>query len=325
LSFVKITGTGSSAPEKVLTNYDFEKIVDTTDEWIWTRTGIRERRIADPDVATSDMAYEASVKALEAASIDPSDIDGIILGTVTPDYLFPASSCLVQHRLEAKNAFAFDLLAGCSGFLYALQAAKSIIVSGDAENILVIGAETLSRIIDYSDRATCILFGDGAGAAVLSKSNENGILSTYLRANGKEWDKIIQPAGGSRIPSTEESIRKGLHYLKMKGNDVFKEGVKGLEYASLEAIKKADVTTEQIALFIPHQANHRIMEAARKRLNLPPEKLFVNVDRYGNTSSASVAIALDEVARNGKIKKDDLILFAVIGSGFTLASAVVRW
>jgi len=325
LSFAKITGTGSYAPEKVLTNYDFEKIVDTSDEWIRTRTGIRERRIADPDVATSDMAYEASVKALEAASIDPSDIDGIILGTVTPDYLFPASSCLVQHRLEAKNAFAFDLSAGCSGFIYALQAAKANIVSGEAENILVIGAETLSRIVDYRDRSTCILFGDGAGAAVLSKSDENGILSTYLRANGEEWDKIIQPAGGSRIPSTEESIRKGLHYLKMKGNDVFKEGVKGLEYASLEAIKKADVTTEQIALFIPHQANHRIMEAARKRLNLPPEKLFVNVDRYGNTSSASVAIALDEVVRNGRIKKDDLILFAVIGSGFTLASAVVRW
>ncbi|MDA2918025.1 ketoacyl-ACP synthase III [Desulfobacterota bacterium AH_259_B03_O07] len=325
MSFAKITGTGSYAPEKVLTNYDFEKIVDTSDEWIRTRTGIRERRIADPDVATSDMAYEASVKALEAASIDPSDIDGIILGTVTPDYLFPASSCLVQHRLEAKNAFAFDLSAGCSGFIYALQAAKAIIVSGDAENILVIGAETLSRIVDYRDRSTCILFGDGAGAAVLSKSDENGILSTYLRANGEEWDKIIQPAGGSRIPSTEESVRKGLHYLKMKGNDVFKEGVKGLEYASLEAIKKADVTTEQIALFIPHQANHRIMEAARKRLNLPPEKLFVNVDRYGNTSSASVAIALDEVVRNGRIKKDDLILFAVIGSGFTLASAVVRW
>jgi len=308
----------------VLTNYDLEKIVDTSDEWIRTRTGILERRIADPDVATSDMAYEASVKALEAASIDATDIDGIILGTVTPDYLFPASSCLIQHRLGAKDAFAFDLLAGCSGFIYALQVARAMIVSGDAQNILVIGAETLSRIVDYKDRSTCILFGDGAGAAVLSKSDENGILSTYLSANGGEWDKIIQPAGGSRIPSTAESIKNGLHYLKMKGNDVFKEGVKGLEYASLEAIRKADVTTEQIALFIPHQANLRIMEAARKRLNLPPEKLFVNVDKYGNTSSASVAIAFDEVVRSGRIKKDDLVLFAVIGSGFTLASAVVR-
>jgi len=308
----------------VLTNYDLEKIVDTSDEWIRTRTGILERRIADPDVATSDMAYEASVKALEAASIDATDIDGIILGTVTPDYLFPSSSCLIQHRLGAKDAFAFDLLAGCSGFIYALQVARAMIVSGDAQNILVIGAETLSRIVDYKDRSTCILFGDGAGAAVLSKSDENGILSTYLSANGGEWDKIIQPAGGSRIPSTAESIKNGLHYLKMKGNDVFKEGVKGLEYASLEAIRKADVTTEQIALFIPHQANLRIMEAARKRLNLPPEKLFVNVDKYGNTSSASVAIAFDEVVRSGRIKKDDLVLFAVIGSGFTLASAVVR-
>lgn len=325
MGFVKIIGTGSYAPERILSNQDFEKMVDTSDEWIRTRTGIVERRIAEPQVASSDMAYEAALKALESASMDPADVDGIILGTVTPDYIFPATSCFVQSRLGAKNAFAFDLLAGCSGFLYALQVGKAMIEAGDAENILVIGAETLSRITDYKDRSTCILFGDGAGAAVLSKSEESGILSIFLGANGDDWEKIILPAGGSRIPASEETVQNGLHFLKMKGNDVFKEGVKGLEFASLEAIRKADITTEQVDLFIPHQANYRIMDAVRKRLNLDPEKLFVNVDRYGNTSSASVPIALDEAVRTGRVQEHDLILFAVIGSGFTFASAVIKW
>jgi 3-oxoacyl-[acyl-carrier-protein] synthase III len=325
LGFVKIIGTGSYTPERILSNQDFEKMVDTSDEWIRTRTGIVERRIADPQVASSDMAYEAALKALESASIDPADVDGIILGTVTPDYIFPATSCFVQSRLGAKNAFAFDLLAGCSGFIYALQVGKAMIDAGDAENILVIGAETLSRITDYKDRSTCILFGDGAGAAVLSKSKESGILSIFLGANGDDWEKIILPAGGSRTPASEETIKNGLHYLKMKGNDVFKEGVKGLEFASLKAIRKADITTEQVDLFIPHQANYRIMDAVRKRLNLSLEKLFVNVDKYGNTSSASVPIALDEAVRSGRVQEDDLILFAVIGSGFTFASAVIKW
>ncbi|MBI4228130.1 MAG: ketoacyl-ACP synthase III [Deltaproteobacteria bacterium] len=325
MNLVKITGTGSYIPDKILSNYDFEKMVDTSDEWIRTRTGIVERRIAEPEVASSDMAYEAALKALEAASIDPLDVDGIIVGTVTPDYIFPATSCFVQSRLGAKKAFAFDLLAGCSGFIYALQVGKGMIESGDAEIILVIGAETLSRITDYEDRSTCILFGDGAGAAVLSKSEESGILSTYLGANGDDWDKIILPAGGSRMPATEETVKSRLHYLKMKGNDVFKEGVKSLEYASLEALKKADITTDQISLFIPHQANHRIMDAARKRLNFSPEKLFVNIDKYGNTSAASAPIALDEAVKSGRIQKDDLILFAVMGSGFTCAAAVIRW
>jgi 3-oxoacyl-[acyl-carrier-protein] synthase-3 len=325
LGFVKIIGTGSYTPERILSNQDFERMVDTSDEWIRTRTGIVERRIAEPQVASSDMAYEAALKAIESAAIDPADVDGIILGTVTPDYIFPATSCFVQSRLGAKNAFAFDLLAGCSGFIYALQVAKGLIEAGDAENILVIGAETLSRITDYTDRSTCILFGDGAGAAVLSKSEDSGILSIFLGANGDDWEKIILPAGGSRLPASEETVQKGLHYLKMKGNDVFKEGVKGLELASLEAIRKADITAEQVDLFIPHQANYRIMDAVRKRLNLAPEKLFVNVDKYGNTSSASVPIALDEAVRSGRVQEDDLILFAVIGSGFTFASAVIKW
>jgi 3-oxoacyl-[acyl-carrier-protein] synthase-3 len=308
-----------------LTNLDLEKLVDTSDEWIQSRTGIRERRIADPDVATSDIAYEASVKALESSGVDARDLDGIIVGTVTPDYLFPSTACILQSRLGAKKAFAFDLLAGCSGFLYALQAGKGIIGCGDAQKLLIIGAETLSKITDFRDRNTCILFGDGAGAAVISASETPGILSTCLGANGDEWELLYMPGGGSRIPPSEESIKNGSHYLKMKGNEVFKEAVKALESSSLEAIKRADITPEEIDLFIPHQANIRILEAVRKRVGLPEEKVFSNLDRYGNTSSASVPIALDEAVRSGRVKEGDTILISVFGAGFTWGAAVIRW
>jgi 3-oxoacyl-[acyl-carrier-protein] synthase III len=325
LSPVRILGTGSSAPEKVLSNFDLEKIVDTSDEWIRTRTGIVERRIADPDVATSDMAYKASLRALEAASVDPADIDGIILGTVTPDYFFPSTACLLQSRLGAKKAFSFDLSAGCSGFVYGLQIGKGIIESGDARILLIVGAETMTRIMDFRDRATCVLFGDGAGAAVISKSETPGILSLHIGANGDDWELLHMPAGGSRIPPSEESVRNRLHYIKMKGNDIFKEAVKAMESAATQAIRKADITPDEIDLFIPHQANLRIMEAVRKRLDIAPEKVFINVDRYGNTSSASVPIALDEAVRSGRVQGGDLILFSVFGAGFTWASGVVRW
>jgi 3-oxoacyl-[acyl-carrier-protein] synthase-3 len=308
-----------------LTNLELEKLVDTSDEWIQSRTGIRERRIADPDVATSDIAYEASVKALESSGVDARDLDGIIVGTVTPDYLFPSTACILQSRLGAKKAFAFDLLAGCSGFLYALQAGKGIIGCGDAQKLLIIGAETLSKITDFRDRNTCILFGDGAGAAVISASETPGILSTCLGANGDEWELLYMPGGGSRIPPSEESIKNGSHYLKMKGNEVFKEAVKALESSSLEAIKRADITPEEIDLFIPHQANIRILEAVRKRVGLPEEKVFSNLDRYGNTSSASVPIALDEAVRSGRVKEGDTILISVFGAGFTWGAAVIRW
>ncbi len=308
-----------------MTNLDLEKLVDTSDEWIQSRTGIRERRIADPDVATSDIAYEASLKALESSGVDARDLDGIIVGTVTPDYLFPSTACILQSRLGAKKAFAFDLLAGCSGFLYALQAGKGIIGCGDAQKILIIGAETLSKITDFRDRNTCILFGDGAGAAVISASETPGILSTCLGANGDEWELLYMPGGGSRIPPSEESIKNGSHYLKMKGNEVFKEAVKALESSSLEAIKRADITPEEIDLFIPHQANIRILEAVRKRIGLPEEKVFSNLNRYGNTSSASVPLALDEAVRSGRVKEGDTILISVFGAGFTWGAAVVRW
>ena len=304
---------------------DLEKLVDTSDEWIQTRTGIRERRIAEPDMATSDIAYEASLKALESAGVDASDLDGIIVGTVTPDYLFPSTACILQSRLGAKKAFAFDLLAGCSGFLYALQAGKGIIGCGDAKKLLVIGAETLSKITDFEDRATCILFGDGAGAAVITASDTPGILSTCLGANGDEWELLYMPGGGSRIPPSEESIRNKEHYLKMKGKEVFKEAVKALESSSLEAIRMADITPEEIDLFIPHQANYRILDAVRRRVGLPEEKIFSNLDRYGNTSSASVPLALDEAVRSGRVKEGDTILISVFGAGFTWGAAVVRW
>lgn len=325
MSFVRFLGTGSYAPYRILTNLDLEKLVDTSDEWIQTRTGIRERRVAEPDMATSDIAYEASLKALESSGVDARDLDGIIVGTVTPDYLFPSTACILQSRLGAKKAFAFDLLAGCSGFLYALQAGKGIISGGDAKKLLVIGAETLSKITDFQDRTTCILFGDGAGAAVISASETPGILSTCLGANGDEWELLYMPGGGSRIPPSEESIKNRSHFLKMKGKEVFKEAVKALESSSLEAIKRADITPGEIDLFIPHQANYRILEAVRKRVGLPEEKVFSNLDRYGNTSSASVPLALDEAVRSGRVKEGDTILISVFGAGFTWGAAVVRW
>ena len=325
MSFVRFLGTGSYAPDRILTNLELEKLVDTSDEWIQTRTGIRERRIAEPGTATSDIAYEASLNALESSGVDARDLDGIIVGTVTPDYLFPSTACILQSRLGAKKAFAFDLLAGCSGFLYALQAGKGIISCGDAEKLLIIGAETLSTITDFQDRSTCILFGDGAGAAVITASETPGILSTCLGANGDEWELLYMPGGGSRIPPSEASIKNRDHFLKMKGKEVFKEAVKALESSSLEAIKRADITPEEIDLFIPHQANYRILEAVRKRVGLPEEKVFSNLDRYGNTSSASVPLALDEAVRSGRVKEGDTILISVFGAGFTWGAAVVRW
>lgn len=323
LNFSRIIGTGAFSPEKTLSNLDFEKIVETSDEWITTRTGIKERRIAESGVATSDMAYEASVKALESAGLKATDIDTIIVGTVTPDHFFPSTACILQSNLGAKNSHAFDLLAGCSGFIYALHVADSLIKAESSENILIVGAETLSRIVDYEDRSTCILFGDGAGAAVLSRSEAPGVMSTCLGSDGDHWELLYMPGGGSRIPATEHSVKNREHFLKMKGNDVFKVAVKSLENASLEAIGKAGLRPEDIDYFIPHQANYRIIEAVRKRLNFPEEKVFCNLDRYGNTSSASVPIALDEALRNGNIKSGDRVLFSVFGAGFTWGAAVV--
>lgn len=324
MSHVKIIGTGSAAPEKILSNNDLEKLVDTTDEWITSRTGIKERRIASQDIASSDLGYEASLKALESAGIDARDLDGIIVGTITPDFLFPSTACILQSKLGADNIISFDLSAGCSGFLYALHVGYGLINGGSAKKLLIVGAETLSRVVDYEDRATCILFGDGAGAVVISKSDQPGILSSIMNSDGKDWKLLYQPGGGSRIPASEESIKNKDHFLKMEGKDVFKVAVKSMETATVNVVKDADIDPSDIDLLIPHQANYRIIEAIRRRLDMPEEKVFCNLDRYGNTSSASVPIALDEAIKSGRAKEGDTVLFAAFGAGFTWGASVVR-
>lgn len=324
MSSVRILSTGTSIPSKVITNSYLEKIVDTNDEWITARTGIKERRMADENHASSDLGAEAAQKAIDKAAIDPMDIDVVIVATITPDYLFPSTACLIQKTIGADNAYAFDLSAGCSGYLYAMQVAKGMIDGGCAETILIIGAETLTRVTDYEDRGTCILFGDGAGATILQKSDERGILSICLGSDGGGWDLLYQPGGGSRIPSSVQSVENKEHYLKMNGKEVFKIAVTSMGNASVQAIEKAGIKPEDIDMFIAHQANYRIMDAVRKRLKMPTEKVFMNISKYGNTSSASVPIALDEALEHGKIKKGDLILFSVFGAGFTWGASVIE-
>ncbi len=322
----KIVGVGSYAPPKILTNKDLEKMVDTSNEWIIERTGIKERHIADDKVATSDIGFEAAKRALKDAKVKPEELDLIIVATVTPDFVFPATACLIQDRLGAKKAAAFDLEAACSGFIYGLSIAKGFIASGEYDTVLVIAAEVLSKVTDWEDRATCVLFGDGAGAAVLKPAKEGqGILSTYLRADGGNWDLLRVPAGGSRIPATHDSIDKRLHYMKMEGNKVFKVAVQSMQEAALEGIRKAGVKAEELSLLIAHQANLRIINAVAKRLKLPPEKIFINLDRYGNTSAASIPLALDEAVKKKRIKRGDLVILVAFGGGFTWASCVIRW
>ncbi len=324
MGFVKITGIGSYSPEKVLTNSDIEKIVDTSDEWIVTRTGIRQRRITRDDEASSDMGFEAARQALEAAGVSSDRIDAIVVATVTPDYLFPSTACILQSRLKAENAYSFDILAGCSGFLYALHMARDMIDSGRCQTVLAVGVESLSKVVDYKDRATCVLFGDGAGAAVLQKSDAPGILSSQMGSDGDNWKLLYMPGGGSRIPASEQSVRDRSHFLKMEGNEVFKVAVKAMETASEEAVRLAGITHEEIDLFIPHQANYRIIEATRKKMNFPSEKVLVNLDKYGNTSSASIPIALHEALREGAVSEGSTLLLTAFGAGFTWGSCVVR-
>ncbi|MGI9558630.1 MAG: beta-ketoacyl-ACP synthase III [Thermodesulfobacteriota bacterium] len=324
MSFVRIAGIGSYAPEKVLSNHDLEKIVDTSDEWISTRTGIKERRIAAGNEASSDMALAASKSALAAANVSPSEIDVIVVATVTPDYLFPSTGCIIQSKLKAKNAYSFDILAGCSGFLYALHIGRDMIDCGRAKTVLAVGAESLSKVVDYEDRSTCVLFGDGSGAAVLRKSDTPGILSSLMCSDGDNWNLLYMPGGGSRIPASEQSVKNREHFLKMEGNEVFKVAVKAMETASDKAMELAGVKPSDIDLFIPHQANLRIIEAIRKRMDMPEEKVSVNLDRYGNTSSASIPIALHEAIKEGRVSEGSTLLLAAFGAGFTWGSCVVR-
>jgi 3-oxoacyl-[acyl-carrier-protein] synthase-3 len=325
MQWVRVLGTGSSVPEKVLTNFDLERMVDTSDEWITTRTGIKERRIAAPSETTSKLALEAAQKALEAAQVTPEEIDCIIVGTVTPDMLFPSTACLLQHALGAKRAFAFDLEAGCTGFVYALAVAEKYLLAEGRGKALVVGAETLSKIVDWQDRATCVLFGDGAGAAVVGLGDRPGILATYLGADGGGAHLLELPAGCSRMPASFETVEKRLHYIKMNGNEVFKFAVRIVEEASLEVLKKAQKTVDDVKLFIPHQANIRIIQSAAKRLGIPEEKVFVNVEKYGNTSSASIPIALDEASRSGRIREGDIVLLVGFGAGLTWGAVLIQW
>jgi len=325
LRSARITGTGRYVPEKRLTNADLEELVDTSDEWITTRTGIKERRIAAEGEACSDLASRAAENALDMAGVDPGDLDAIMVGTVTGDTQFPATAVYVQDRLGAKRAAAFDISAACSGFIYAVNLAHGMIASGRMERILVVGAEVLSRVTDWEDRATCVLFGDGAGAAVLEPCPlGEGILSTRIRSDGSLADLLVIPGGGSRKPLTESSYRERGQFIKMKGDGVFKYAVRAMADATREAIEDAGVSVEQIDLLVPHQANVRIIEAMNARLKVPQERVVVNLDRYGNTSSASIPIALDEAVREGRVKPGDLVALTGFGGGFTWGSVVFR-
>ncbi|HQL35326.1 MAG TPA: beta-ketoacyl-ACP synthase III [Bacillota bacterium] len=321
-----IIGTGSCLPDKIVTNRDMEKIVDTTDEWINTRTGISERRMTDENTATSDLATVAARRALENAGLSPEEIDLILVATVTPDVMFPSTACIVQDNIGAINAAAFDLEAACSGFLYGLAVAENFIKTGYYRNIMVIGAEALTKIIDFTDRNTCVLFGDGAGAAIVSEVPEGyGILSTYIGADGKGGKLLTVPAGGSRIPSSVESVQNRLHYVKMDGKEVFKFAVKIMGDAAEKALEKCGLDKEDIDFLIPHQANRRIIDASVKRLKMPNEKVYINLDKYGNMSSASVAVAIDEASRKGLLKDGDTIVLVGFGGGLTWGSAVLKW
>ena len=323
---VHILGTGSYTPDAVLTNQDLEQIVDTSDEWILSRTGIRERRIADPKTPSSMLATEAAGRALEAAGVRGEDIDQIIVGTVTGDRTFPSTACLLQDRLGARNAHGFDVSAACAGFLYGLTVGRSSIHSGLAETVLVVGVESLSKIVDWTDRNTCVLFGDGAGAVVLrSTGKPGGILSARLHSDGTLVHLLEMPAGGSLMPPSHETVDRRLHTIHMSGNDVFKHAVRAMESVAIEALEEAGRKPEDLDLLVPHQANFRIIDATARRLGLPMEKVFVNLDRYGNTSSASIPIALDEARRSGRIGPGSLVEMVTFGGGFTWAGVVVEW
>ncbi|MDH5336360.1 MAG: ketoacyl-ACP synthase III [Nitrospira sp.] len=320
-----IAGIGSYVPARVLTNADLERMVATSDEWIRERTGIRERRIAATGEACSDLAVQAGKRALTAAGLAAADLDMILVATCTGDYPLPATACLVQHQLGATKAAACDLSAACCGFVYALSVADAYIKTG-MRHILVIGSEVMSAITDWTDRNTCVLFGDGAGAAVISASDgERGILSTDLRSDGTLCELIMVPGGGSRTPPSEKVIDERLQYIKMKGNETFKVAVRSLEEIARSTLAANHLRVEDIDLYVPHQANIRILKAVMERLSLPSEKVMLNVDRYGNTSAASIPIALDEAVREGRIKDGSLVMLGAFGAGLTWASAVIRW
>ncbi|MBI3852164.1 MAG: ketoacyl-ACP synthase III [Verrucomicrobia bacterium] len=321
-----IAAVGSYVPKRILTNADLEKIVDTSDEWIVTRTGIRERRMAAPNEYTSDMAARAAILALQRAHVTAEQIDLIIVATITPDLVFPSTSCLVQAKIGAHHAAAFDIEAACSGFIFGLEIAQQFIMSCTYNTVLVIGAEKLSSIIDWQDRNTCVLFGDGAGAAILqNRPNTHGLLTTVMGADGRKANLLSMPGGGSRCPATAKSVAARLHYLRMEGKETFKNAVNAMTKAGEEALLRCQLDISQIKCVIPHQANRRIIDAVGERLGVKPDQIFVNLHKYGNTSAASVAIALDEAAQLNRFRRGDLILLVVFGAGLTWGAAVIEW
>ena len=321
-----ITGVGSYVPAKILTNADLEKMVDTSDEWITTRTGIKSRRQAAKDEFTSDLAAHAARRAMKMAGVTADQIDLLIVATITPDMPFPATACIVQQKIGAGRAAAFDLEAACSGFIYGLEVGQQFIMSRTYDTVLVIGAEKLSSIVDWTDRNTCVLFGDGAGAAVLqSRPNSHGLLTAVMGADGAKGNLIHMPGGGSQCPASADSVNARLHFLRMEGKETFKNAVQAMLTAAREALRRCELDITKIKCVIPHQANQRIIDAVGERLGATPEQLFVNLDRYGNTSAASVAIALDEAVTSGKIQRGDLILLVVFGAGLTWGAAVIEW
>ena len=313
-------------PERVLTNRELESMVDTSDEWIVTRTGIRERRICDPVAATSDLALAASEKALSAAGISPDELDLILVATVTPDMIFPATACLPQARLGAARAAAFDLSAGCTGFLYALKVAEQFLATGDCRYVLVVAAEALSRITDYSDRNTCVLFGDGAGAMVLGRgSGPGGILSSYISADGTGQSLLFLPAGGSRLPASFQTVANRQHFIRMQGNEVFKFAVTTIPQCIERVLEPAVIGIDEVDHFVFHQANLRILQTAAKRLKIPEEKMIINIERYGNMSAACIPLAVAEAVEENRIRPGHLLLMVGFGAGLTMGSALVRW
>jgi 3-oxoacyl-[acyl-carrier-protein] synthase III len=323
---VGIVSLGAYVPPHILTNADLEKIVETSDEWIRTRSGISERRIAAPEVATSDIALPAAQMALERAGLAPEDLDVIIVATITPDYIEPSAACVLQHKLGATRAAAFDVNAACTGFIYGLGIAAPLIACGQYENVLVVGADILSKITDYTDRGTCVLLGDGAGAAVLKPVPKGrGILSSYLRADGSGVEVLYVPAGGSKKPACEESVANREHFVRMSGNDVFKFAVRAMEEALTTALEKAGLTTADLTLVVPHQANIRIIEAASRRLDIPDEKWVVTLQKYGNTSAASIPMALNQAWEAGRLHEGDAVALVGFGGGLTWGATILRW
>ena len=321
-----ISGVGSYVPSRIITNADLEEIVETTDEWITSRTGIKARRVAGADEFTSDLAAHAATRAMKKAGVKADQIDLIIVATITPDMPFPSTACLVQQKIGAHRAAAFDIEAACSGFIYALEIGQQFIMSRTYNTVLVIGAEKLSSIVDWTDRNTCVLFGDGAGAAILqNRPNSHGLLTACMGSDGQKADLLSMPGGGSRCPASTESVAAGLHYLRMDGKETFRNAVQAMNTAAQESLRRCELDISQIKCIIPHQANRRIIDAVSERLGARPDQVFVNLDKYGNTSAASVAIALDEAIEFRNIQRGDLILLVVFGAGLTWGAAVIEW